>query len=353
MILFIENQKGERKHYLLHTEEDFEPIFEKYPRTRILAENAYSVDQAAQAISRYLSNGYNRSWIESGELNKTIKEKALALGLGIASAFSPNTSEAPKIPEQSQQITQASIKNSYKAKPFGESPEDAFLWPVMQNESSGGKNINHDSVKAGPYKGQTAMGRWGLLPSTVREILSRKSRQGELHPDFARLGKMSDSQMKSELEKNPHIELGIARSLARHVLKRQKGDLQRAAYSWLYGHNKDHASITEDMLKDSYVQKFNTLHEKNPFIHHSGKLHEMINKSEEDGFTQKLKLWQKKREEQSLSRRVTSSESIDLGRNRDKELDDLDNKPTDLRQKLKAAIDAAKKANSGNNSGNR
>ena len=66
--------------------------------------------------------------------------------------------------------------------------------------------------------------------------------------------------MKVYIEKNPDIEEKLARSLASHVLQRQDGDEEKAAYSWLYGHNLSPRKIEKmDYQDEPYVKKYKKL----------------------------------------------------------------------------------------------
>ena len=130
-----------------------------------------------------------------------------------------------------------------------------FLANIGQIESSGGKNTKHKTITSGPQKGQTAIGTYGLLPNTVDEIANRSS-----DPDIQALGNMEADEQKSYLESNPDMEQKVARELASHVLNKQGGNEEKAAYSWLYGHNLSPESVDErDYQDEPYVQKYKAL----------------------------------------------------------------------------------------------
>lgn len=132
---------------------------------------------------------------------------------------------------------------------------DGFLSTISKIESNGGTNFNHQPITSGPQKGQTAIGTYGLLPNTVDEVATR-SGDKSLKP----LLDMSGDEKKSFLESNPQIENKVARTLASYVLNRQGGDEQKAAYSWLNGHNLTPDQITQrDYQSSPYVQKYQKL----------------------------------------------------------------------------------------------
>lgn len=133
----------------------------------------------------------------------------------------------------------------------------SFLDRISQLESSGGKNVKHRTIKSGLQKGQTAIGRYALLPNTVKEIINRAKRQGQFIPELEGL---KQQQLKDVIESTPQLEEQLAQKLAQHVLEKQQGDEKRAAYSWLNGHNLTPERISEKQLKQSdYVNKFQKL----------------------------------------------------------------------------------------------
>ena len=127
---------------------------------------------------------------------------------------------------------------------------DDFLNSVSQNESSGGTNFNHKMITSGPQIGQTAIGSFGLLPNTVREVLNR-----DKDPSLDGLRDMSDEELKNELEQSPTTERQVARKLAERVITNQGGDMEKAAYAWRHGHNMKPERIeSEDYRNDPYVK---------------------------------------------------------------------------------------------------
>lgn len=134
----------------------------------------------------------------------------------------------------------------------------SFLKNISQVESSGGKNYNHDLIQKGIHTGHKAIGRYGLMPNTVKEVLVRMKQKGTLTPDLQKLNDLDPVTLKDTLEKNPDLEDQIAETLADRVLDRQQ-DEEKAAYSWHQGHNLSPDKIEEKQYKDhDYVKKYNT-----------------------------------------------------------------------------------------------
>lgn len=135
----------------------------------------------------------------------------------------------------------------------------SFLGHISQIESRGGEDTSHPEMKYGIHKGTSAIGRYGLMPNTVSEVLNRMRINGALTPELEGLRGLAPEDMRKALETNPALEDQIAESLAGRVLDRQ-GDDEKAAYSWNQGHNLTPEAVEQRGYKDSdYVQKFNAI----------------------------------------------------------------------------------------------
>jgi len=250
MVLFLDTGK-QRLHFRLNEPEDFEPIFKMFPGAEHVASLAADLNEAAEAVAEYLSNHHMDAWVEGEELTKGLKEAAIGAGIAAMTMTSPIAKEhsfpEPKPIEQVHQPV------------FGSKPEDKFLWAIQQIESGGGKNLKHQEIKAGPNKGDRAIGKWGLLRPTVLDVLARHKnwQRGKLESHLQPLLTMPRDQMEKYFQINPDVETHVARLLAHYAINRQKGDLDRAAYSWLHGHYTDPDKIKpEDLDGSDYVSKF-------------------------------------------------------------------------------------------------
>ena len=136
-----------------------------------------------------------------------------------------------------------------------------FLEKIEQIESSGGQNTNHPVITApNAQQGTSAIGRYGLMPNTVKELVNRRRVRGTASPDMIDLAQSPPDVIKAKLEASPELEDQFANDLANHVIQRQGGDEDKAAYSWLQGHNLTPDEITPDQLDSSdYVNKFRRL----------------------------------------------------------------------------------------------
>ena len=141
-----------------------------------------------------------------------------------------------------------------------ESQIKQFLEKIAELESSSGKNLEHKTMQSGIHKGTSAIGRYGMMPNTVDEVIRRATRTGDPSVEMQKLSAMSPDEKKLYLQQNPELENQLAESLAGHVLEKQGGDEEKAAYSWLYGHNLSPEKVQErDYSNSPYVQRFRNL----------------------------------------------------------------------------------------------
>lgn len=135
-----------------------------------------------------------------------------------------------------------------------------FLNTIQQIESSGGQNTNHPTMQAGIHAGEAAMGKYGLMPNTLREIANRARLSGQSNPEIKNVGAMADGQqMKAYIEQHPEVEQMFAEQLAGRLLKKFPNE-EQAAYSWNQGHNLSPEAVAKRKYKDhDYVKKFNQL----------------------------------------------------------------------------------------------
>jgi hypothetical protein len=194
------------------------------------------------------------------------------------------------------------------------------------------------------------MGQWGLLPKTIKEIVNRYKISGKSRPEIDKLATMSNSTLEAHINKNPKLELELARKLADHVLTRNNGNEHKAAFAWLNGHNLYPESITKDkLLHSTYVDKYKKIDKHNPFK--AQKPNELnfkfMFKSDvvfhDADFAEKVKKWYKLREDQITANPTRSTNfGLDPGRLRDDKLDEV--KPDSMltsEEKLKSKIKQA------------
>lgn len=135
--------------------------------------------------------------------------------------------------------------------------KEDFLNKISMIESSGGKDLNHKEMTSGIHEGDAALGKYGLMPNTIQEIIRRQRQRGPLEESLTDIYKQDPNFIKEYFNNNPSSEDEVAGKL---VDKIGLENPDKSAYMWNQGHNLDPNSITdEDLNNSNYVQKFRSL----------------------------------------------------------------------------------------------
>jgi hypothetical protein len=163
------------------------------------------------------------------------------------------------------------LKSELEA-PIGQNELDPFLETVAGVESNFGENTEHKTIDTGIHKGSAAMGKYGIMPNTVRDAakkvnsldtqLGRHLQQVEM-PKLRELASLNENQIKETLSKNPDLEQKVARVLALEAKLKQRGDEDRMSYNWNKGNNITFDSVNDETVqKAAYVQKFKKIRKR-------------------------------------------------------------------------------------------
>jgi hypothetical protein len=122
-----------------------------------------------------------------------------------------------------------------------------FLDKIMQLETSGGKFMEHEPADPkSMHLGTTAMGRYGLMPLTVSDIVKENP-----NPDFNELKQYTDftnvgnpevslakqDALKQYLKSNPMVEDQVAKALQNKIENQMQGNEALGAVAWHAGSN--------------------------------------------------------------------------------------------------------------------
>lgn len=138
-----------------------------------------------------------------------------------------------------------------KYKGFGRDPADKFLWEKSAQETSLGRNLNHEKNSKNPNN--TAVGSWGLLPQTAKELGKQARESGFDSHNMQAFRHLSLKETADYLKKNPQAELEAVRALHNKIASRAdvQGNPDKIAYLWRWGQN---ATIPPDYMQDETVQ---------------------------------------------------------------------------------------------------
>lgn len=115
-------------------------------------------------------------------------------------------------------------------------PKDDFhekmLRTVASVESGGGINYNHETVRRGLNAGTRAIGSYGLMPLTVKEIVKGNP---NLSKKYGHIIPMAPDQVKNELEKSPKVQHEIASTHLSRLTKIFGNNPAAIGMAWLRG----------------------------------------------------------------------------------------------------------------------
>lgn len=156
------------------------------------------------------------------------------------------------------------------SKPFGENEQDDFLNAIQGVESNFGQNTNHQPLKNGLQAGTAAIGNYGLMPNTIKDVVGKIGNPGTRlgkyltnqadYSDIKNAVDVPDDELKNTVESNPVLQNQLARLLAKDVALKNNNDPQRMSYSWNMGSNVNPNKVPDIQVRNNeYVQKFNKI----------------------------------------------------------------------------------------------
>ena len=134
-----------------------------------------------------------------------------------------------------------------------------FLDMMSQLESSGGINTKHREISSGIHKGQRAVGNYGLMPNTIREMYKRMGKDADPRLKEIVDNSQDDQMLANSIAADPELENVVAGKLYDRVNERFGGDQEKMNYAWQYGHNLSPSKLTSDKLENDRTEKFRLL----------------------------------------------------------------------------------------------
>lgn len=197
---------------------------------------------------------------EDEQLDKGLKEKVGAAIVGAGLAMSPSKMENVNTPAPQ-------VRQEIKRKPSSEevyqdvASKNPMLGAIGKIESSGGKNIKHETMNSGIHKGHTAGGIFGMMPHSAAFILKKDPDLAEKYPELAEAAKdVNKNHMKftEALNNDPTLAADFALSMYNRNKGKTKSKHQ-LAYSWYNGLKGSWNALKEGGHKaiesHPYVQK--------------------------------------------------------------------------------------------------
>jgi len=113
----------------------------------------------------------------------------------------------------------------------------SFKKLISAMESSDNPDVKHPPVKKGVNKGDTAIGQYGLMPNTIRELANRAEKSGQETISDDIIQSSSNLQIEDMLKNRPELMDLYVNRLMKHVMDKSKNNPEEAYLRWLYGHN--------------------------------------------------------------------------------------------------------------------
>lgn len=136
----------------------------------------------------------------------------------------------------------------YKAKKNQE-----LLSKIEQLESSGGRDLAHVPLEDGIHAGEAAIGNYGLMPNTLRELADRYPSETTKN--------LSKQQLLEKADLDPNFAKTMAQTLVSHLKQKRGLSDEETAAAWEAGHNLPVEKIQEK-LDTPRARKFKVLEKK-------------------------------------------------------------------------------------------
>lgn len=139
--------------------------------------------------------------------------------------------------------------------------KDPYLKTLAFLESSSGKLLNHRKISRGSHKGTSAVGFWGMMPLTIKDMVIRykplKSKYSHLINANTDLKEISSIVLA-----NPDLHKDAVLFYKKLVFKSTDCP-KRRVYAWKYGIEGALNASIETIMKDPYVVNFFTIQDIN------------------------------------------------------------------------------------------
>lgn len=190
--------------------------------------------------------------VEEYDMDNGLLKSFLMFSAAMITSSTINSIKVKNIPLEIKTV----IKNNFN---------DKILRTIAAVESNGGNNLKHPIMENGLNIGQSAMGSYGLMPITVREVIKKNT---ILNKKYQYLLNLSLDDLYSELEKHPKIQYEIASSHLERLTKIFGNNPKLIGYAWLQGVEGTKKAIKDgkDIDNHWHIKKFMREYNKNRYI---------------------------------------------------------------------------------------
>lgn len=119
------------------------------------------------------------------------------------------------------------------------SEQQRTLMQLMRKlESRDGTMLNHAPLS----DGTKAVGEYAIKPTTAQEMLNRMPSSEHSNTD-------DRFEMQEKLEQSPELQEDVVAKLAKHLLEKNKGQIDPSTVGYFKGHNRSFERNSEDLEK--------------------------------------------------------------------------------------------------------
>ena len=124
---------------------------------------------------------------------------------------------------------------------------------IADTESSNRDKASHETVMTGLNAGSSAIGRYGMMPITTKELVVKNPSLNK----YKHVLKYSDSQLADFMHKNPQFQKEVASAHYDRLSKIFNGNLVHIAHAWLNGvqGTKNAIKAKQNLNNHWHVQK--------------------------------------------------------------------------------------------------
>jgi len=171
--------------------------------------------------------------------------KGALAGIGLAAGVIPPPANAG---EHNRRLEQA-----FDSAQYDEAHTPPEMHGIAQNESSGGKNMNHAKSPKGEM--DTAYGALGFKPQTAFEVYSKTPHLKKL------FGEHDQNSFLQEFKRNPNFYNALA-GVHWNDNKKKTGSVEGAAFAWRRGLGAALKAKPEEIAADPYVVNYLKHHKR-------------------------------------------------------------------------------------------
>lgn len=192
-----------------------------------------------------------RDFEKSEKLQKGPKHIAAALGIASVLASSP---------VRESNVAHAAIPNKPQVQQASPYSSGRMLNTIASVESQHGKLTQHKPL-GGIHHGESAFGKYGLTPNTIRETI-------HMHPDLkqkhAKAMTLRGDDIRRYMEDNPGLEDAVAQKHLKRLEHHFGQDPGKIGYAWLEGIRGTHKASKEkkDIANHWHVKKIKDAYDK-------------------------------------------------------------------------------------------